>query len=458
MNIKKDHLNSPRTSPNFDSTYCDDCVTNGGLGQRFVHASLLIGMERGFLSSKRSVEGRGVKEKNGVTPSVKDGTGSVTESDGIAAATKVVSPYVVDETMNKEKQSYLVDITGLGSYSPLHTQETTTGGNTPSKSSYANVTGKPSETKVNFHTLFTPRSNGIDVVVLVDYIRAISKRFANTAYGFFLGKRVAYLLLLTISMDDLDAMLENGLWFIRNNLLVLKKWHPNENLLKEYVSIVPIWVKLHGVPITAFSEDGLSGRSSYARAMIELHAGVELKDNIVAAMPKITREGYYTCNIRVECEWKPPRNPSTTPIIDKIDKIEILIINGKVTLVDDEGKPLEKVDYSGYYDSEDKVTSVDNEMASFLAKKDGYGTYELSVPDRVEFRGSEYEYAVLNEVNTAYRGVFFGLDTAYVDRQDTPYWELRMRVSCEVQALICRIFFSGYGVFSKNKQSSNIIV
>ncbi|GJU92930.1 hypothetical protein Tco_1317686 [Tanacetum coccineum] len=49
------------------------------------------------------------------------------------------------------------------------------------------------------------------------------------------------------------------------------------------------------------------GRSSYARAMIELRADVELKDNIVVAMSKITREGYYTCNIRVECEWKPPR-------------------------------------------------------------------------------------------------------------------------------------------------------
>ncbi|GKB55722.1 ribonuclease H-like domain-containing protein, partial [Tanacetum coccineum] len=48
-------------------------------------------------------------------------------------------------------------------------------------------------------------------------------------------------------------------------------------------------------------------RSSYARVMIELRADVELKDNIVVAMPKITREGHYTCNVRVEYEWKPPR-------------------------------------------------------------------------------------------------------------------------------------------------------
>nr|GEY91172.1 hypothetical protein [Tanacetum cinerariifolium] len=63
---------------------------------------------------------------------------------------------------------------------------------------------------------------------------------------------------LPISIEGLDAMLENGLWFIRNNPLILKKWHPNENLLKEYVSTVLVWVKLHGVHVTTFSDDGLS--------------------------------------------------------------------------------------------------------------------------------------------------------------------------------------------------------
>nr|GEX08019.1 copia protein [Tanacetum cinerariifolium] len=132
-------------------------------------------------------------------------------------------------------------------------------------------------------------------------------------------------------MDGLDAMIENGLWFIRNNPLIIRKWHPDENILKEDVSTIPVWVKLYSVPVTAFSEDGLSlistklgtplmldsytadmcmpslGRSSYARAMIKLRVDVELKDNIVDAMPKFTREGYYTFNIRVEYEWKPPR-------------------------------------------------------------------------------------------------------------------------------------------------------
>ncbi|GKD82510.1 zinc finger, CCHC-type containing protein [Tanacetum coccineum] len=133
------------------------------------------------------------------------------------------------------------------------------------------------------------------------------------------------------SIDGLYTMLENGPWFILNNPLILKKWHPDENLLNEDVSTIPVWVKLHGVPVTAFSEDGLSviatklgtplmldsytsdmcmqswGRSSYARVMIELRADVELKDNIVVVMPNIIGEGHYIYNVCVEYEWKPPR-------------------------------------------------------------------------------------------------------------------------------------------------------
>ncbi|GKB01352.1 cytokinin dehydrogenase 3-like protein [Tanacetum coccineum] len=269
-----------------------------------------------------------------------------------------VTPSVVDMMVEKEKISSLDDTLVLKSFPTLTMPVTTTAGNAPGKSTYANITGKPSRNKVNVRTLFTPGGNGIDVVVLVDSIRAISERFANTAYGFFLGKNVAYPVVANYVrntwgkyglvrsmfssstrlfsfqfsfMDGLDAMLENGPSFIRNNPLILKKWHPDENLLKEDVSTVPVWVKLHGVPVTAFSEDGLSAiatklgtplmldsyttdmcmqywdRLSYAKVMVELKANVELKDNIVVVMPKITRASHYTCNVRIEYEWKPPR-------------------------------------------------------------------------------------------------------------------------------------------------------
>ncbi|GJV83057.1 putative reverse transcriptase domain-containing protein [Tanacetum coccineum] len=157
------------------------------------------------------------------------------------------------------------------------------------------------------------------------------------------------------SMDGLDAMLENGLWFIRNNPLILKKWNLDVNLLKEDVGNVSVWVKLHRVHVTAFTEDGLSaiatklGRSSYARALIEIRADVELKDNIVVAMPKLVGKVFYICTIRVEYEWKPP--------------------------------------------SEDEVESVDNEKASFLAsKKVGYGTNSLLAQWKETYEDVDYDY------------------------------------------------------------------
>lgn len=45
---------------------------------------------------------------------------------------------------------------------------------------------------MNFRTLFTLGGNGVVVVVSVVSIRTISAWFDNTVYGFFLGKRVAY--------------------------------------------------------------------------------------------------------------------------------------------------------------------------------------------------------------------------------------------------------------------------
>ncbi|GJY68778.1 ribonuclease H-like domain-containing protein, partial [Tanacetum coccineum] len=145
-------------------------------------------MERGFLSQKGSGRGRGVKEKD------TNGLNLEVVKDSVDAAMKVVSPLVVEETVAMDCPV-------------VNTQEANApAGNAPAKPSYANAT---------------------------DSIRAISERFANTAYGFFLGKKVAYPVVANYVRNTWDAMLENGPWFIRNNLLILKKWHPDENLLKE---------------------------------------------------------------------------------------------------------------------------------------------------------------------------------------------------------------------------------
>nr|GFC69028.1 hypothetical protein [Tanacetum cinerariifolium] len=160
-------------------------------------------MERGFLSQKESGGGRGAKEKSlnsnsmntslGIGVSMKfDDTMNEDTLVGVASTVKEgVTPSVVD-MMVKEKIFSLEDTTNPESFPTLTTTVTNTAGNAPGKSSYDNVTSKPSGKKVNVRTLFTPGGNEIDVVVSVDSIRAISERFANTAYGFFLGKKMAY--------------------------------------------------------------------------------------------------------------------------------------------------------------------------------------------------------------------------------------------------------------------------
>ncbi|GJX14779.1 metallopeptidase, catalytic domain-containing protein [Tanacetum coccineum] len=58
-------------------------------------------------------------------------------------------------------------------------------------------------------------------------------------------------------------------------------------------------------------------------------------------------------------------------------EIERVSIDGKYTLVDNEGETLEKANSSGDHDSKDEVESVDNEMISFLASK-------KDIPDNIQ--------------------------------------------------------------------------
>nr|GEV58111.1 hypothetical protein [Tanacetum cinerariifolium] len=108
---------------------------------------------------------------------------------------------------------------------------------------------------------------------------------------------------------DLEHVLEQGHWLIRNTPIILNKWTPNITLSKDEVSKVSIWVKMHKVPIVAYSKDGLSlittqigtpiikdaftssmcvdswGRIGFVRALIEVSADKELKHEVTMVVP-----------------------------------------------------------------------------------------------------------------------------------------------------------------------------
>ncbi|GKB28194.1 reverse transcriptase domain-containing protein [Tanacetum coccineum] len=297
-------------------------------------------MERGFLSQKGSGGGRGVKEKkhgdggahslgndgalSGISNTVDD-VGKV--YDGLNSSPTKVTPRNL--TMNKEGN--------------LHEEN-------------------------DGHTPIKP----IDNPNKVCGIPPLSLTMLGTLRGI-----MAWL------NQCLTRLARYGSWFICNNPLILKKWNPNVNILKEDVGNVPVWVKLHGILVTAFSEDSLNaiatkigtplmldsytsnmciqswGRSSYARALIEDECPKNKVSNVVRNMKK------------------PSQTHRGVPVGPKR-----LIIDGTATLVDDEHKPLTRVDSSGDHDSEDEVASVDNDMANFRASKDvGYGH---DIPDKIQ--------------------------------------------------------------------------
>nr|GEX66412.1 hypothetical protein [Tanacetum cinerariifolium] len=204
--------------------------------------NLMVDVVKGFIDSGG---GGGKKKKKNSNDSLIDTVMVFANGDELneALGSNLVSstPKVVNE----------VGMNDVG------TGPTTLTANPGHSSSYADVTCKPSRTKVIFRALFTPWGNTWGKYGLVRSMLSSSSRLYSFQFS---------------SWDDLDAMLENGPWFIRNNPFILKKWQPDVNLLKDD----------------------------------------ELKDNIVVAMPKITGESFYTCNVHVEYEWKPPR-PSQTP-------------------------------------------------------------------------------------------------------------------------------------------------
>ncbi|GKA55405.1 hypothetical protein Tco_0754354 [Tanacetum coccineum] len=84
----------------------------------------------------------------------------------------------------------------------------------------------------------------------------VKSRYENSLVGYFIGKNLAFPIFE--SKTGMDQVLERGPWTICKFPIILTKWSPSLSLKKGEVTKVPVWVKLHGVPVLAYSDDGLS--------------------------------------------------------------------------------------------------------------------------------------------------------------------------------------------------------
>nr|GEZ51992.1 hypothetical protein [Tanacetum cinerariifolium] len=156
----------------------------------------------------------------------------------------------------------------------------------PGKGSFVNVlSGSKPSPKINFRVLINEEKvENSDFVLPIENVIAAKDKFANSLVGSFIGKRVAFPIVKNyvtntwamfgfqnVIKDDedvyyfkftsargLEQVIKQGPWLIRNQPLMLTKWTPNLNIDKDSVSKVPVWVKIHKVPVVAYSEDGLS--------------------------------------------------------------------------------------------------------------------------------------------------------------------------------------------------------
>ena len=198
---------------------------------------------------------------------------------------------------------------------------------------------------------------GVNVSIPRRVVEKVSARLEYTLYGYFIGNRMAFPVveyyvrnnwakygLKKIMMNakgffffkfdtqaGLEAVLEDGPWLIRKSPIILKKWSIDTRLCKEELTRIPVWVKLHDVPIQVFEDDGISliasflgkpimldsytssmckdswGRSSFARCLIEVCSEAELVEVITIGVPSLIGDGFTKETIRVEYEWRPPR-------------------------------------------------------------------------------------------------------------------------------------------------------
>ncbi|GJY83446.1 zinc knuckle CX2CX4HX4C containing protein [Tanacetum coccineum] len=106
--------------------------------------------------------------------------------------------------------------------------------------------------------------------------------------------------------------------------IILKKWSMDTRLLKEELTRIPIWVKLHDVPIQVFEEDGISliatfigkpvmldsytssmckirwGRVVFARCLSEVNLEADLVDVVTIGIPSLSDDDFTKETIRDE--------------------------------------------------------------------------------------------------------------------------------------------------------------
>ncbi|GJV85889.1 hypothetical protein Tco_1525787 [Tanacetum coccineum] len=198
------------------------------------------------------------------------------------------------------------------------------------KQSFVSIVSDEQEMPMlNFITLLsTTHVDKADCVLPVENVMVAQNKFANSLVGFFVGKSMAF---------QVVQNYVNNTWCKFGFQKVIRddddvyyfKFTSVTGMEQDKVTKVPLWVKIHKVPVVAYSADGLSligtqigkpilldaftsamckdpwERIGYARALIEVSADKYLKKEVTMVIPNVNGEGHTKVTMKVEYEWKP---------------------------------------------------------------------------------------------------------------------------------------------------------
>ena len=129
----------------------------------------------------------------------------------------------------------------------------------------------------------------------------------------------------------MNHVLESGPWLVNNKPLIVQKWDPSIIVDRRDPEVLPCWIKLHSVPMEAWTVKGVSalasslgnplimdkvtakmcsegtGNAGFARVLVEIKADKEFKEKIeicYKGADKVTKRSKF---VDVEYSWKPPR-------------------------------------------------------------------------------------------------------------------------------------------------------
>ncbi|GJS51427.1 (E)-beta-ocimene synthase, chloroplastic-like protein [Tanacetum coccineum] len=297
-------------------------------------------------------------------------------------------------------------------------------GTNADSSSYAQKLSLTPFTKVNLRKLDVgfPNDADYDIWLPLASFHEVSDRMRNSLYGYFIGKRLAFhvvewfvrnnwekyglkkvtlvkdfFFFQFLSNEEVDSVLRDGPWMIRDDCPKAPKWVVNrvekgkggssraddEGFTKLTAEVSPkmtlsICKKNVSTSGNLLKKESKTTVSTSSNHIVSLSNSFDaLNDDNLVTMEVESVSKDFKSGMNVE-------GKSSTPIVDKNNRIEKHLMEGKCVLMGDDGKPLEKVDYSSDHDSDDEVASVDNEMANFLAAKTLGVSYGQDIRDHIQ--------------------------------------------------------------------------